>query len=154
LVLRSRLRYAITMAPVRRSRKTKRSPGSRTTILRKAAMSASARREELKAFLRARRASVTPEATGLPRGKRRLTPGLRREELAALAGVGVTWYTWLEQGREINVSADTLRRIARALGLSISDERYLFSLAGLPVPGSASFRAPAPPIVQLLLDGF
>ena len=79
-------------------------------------------RIELKAFLRARRAALTPEAAGLPRGPRRLTPGLRREEVAALAQVGVTWYTWLEQGRAINVSAPALGRIARALSLSSTDE--------------------------------
>lgn len=63
---------------------------------------------------------------------RRRTPGLRREEVAALAGVGVTWYTWLEQGRDIRVSAQTLNRIADALRLSPTDTSYLFSLAGLP----------------------
>jgi hypothetical protein len=57
------------------------------------------RREELGKFLRARRARLAPEDFGMPGGSRRRTPGLRREELALLAGVGVTWYTWLEQGR-------------------------------------------------------
>src|SRR5205807_1744795 len=60
-----------------------------------------ARRKELADFLRSRRARLGPEAVGLPNGFRRRTPGLRREEVAHLAGVGVTWYTWLEQGREI-----------------------------------------------------
>jgi transcriptional regulator with XRE-family HTH domain len=87
-------------------------------------------REELKAFLRARRAELSPEALGLTRGKRRLTPGLRREEVAQLAGVGLTWYTWLEQGRNIRVSATVLDRIATALRLSHSDKAYLFVLAG------------------------
>ena len=94
-------------------------------------MKASMQRTELKAFLRTRRAALTPEAAGLPRGSRRLTPGLRREEVAALAEVGVTWYTWLEQGRAINVSAAALTRIARALSLSPTDEAYLFALMGL-----------------------
>lgn len=87
-------------------------------------------REELKVFLRARRAEVSPEAAGLPRGARRLTRGLRREEVAQLAGVGLTWYTWLEQGRDIRVSTDVLDRIAKALRLSHSDKAYLFTLAG------------------------
>ncbi len=118
---------------------------------------ATARRNELKAFLRARRAAVSPEESGLPRSKRRLTPGLRREELATIANVGVTWYTWLEQGRDINVSPDTLHRIAQALRLSASDERYLFSLAGLPWPETSGSAPPEPALpsnVQLVLDGF
>jgi hypothetical protein len=64
---------------------------------------------------------------------RRLAPGLRREEVAAMAGVGVTWYTWLEQGREINVSDETLERVSRALKLSASDKEYFYALAGLPL---------------------
>jgi transcriptional regulator with XRE-family HTH domain len=87
------------------------------------------RREELKAFLRARRAAVTPDAVGLKVAMRRRTPGLRREEVAQLADVGVTWYTWLEQGRAIRVSRDALGRIAHALRLSTSDTSYLFTLA-------------------------
>ena len=65
-----------------------------------------------------------------------MTRGLRREELASLAGVSLTWYTWLEQGREINVSAETLHRIARVLRLTASDEAYLLKLAGLPLRSS------------------
>jgi transcriptional regulator with XRE-family HTH domain len=116
------------------------------------------RRLELKAFLRARRAAIAPEAAGVPRGKRRLAPGLRREELAAIAGVGVTWYTWLEQGREINVSPETLGRIARALRLSPSDEVYFFTLAGVAPPAGATRRV-SPDArdiegLQRLVDGF
>ncbi|MGH8187238.1 MAG: helix-turn-helix transcriptional regulator [Steroidobacteraceae bacterium] len=91
-----------------------------------------ARRNELREFLIARRAAVSPQSAGLSAGIRRRTPGLRREEVAALAGVGVTWYTWLEQGRDIRVSPQTLNRIADALRLSPTDTSYLFSLAGLP----------------------
>jgi transcriptional regulator with XRE-family HTH domain len=87
-------------------------------------------RDELKAFLRARRAELSPETVGLPRGSRRLTPGLRREEVAQLAGVGLTWYPWLEQGRNIRVSTEVLDHIATALRLSHSDKAYLFALAG------------------------
>jgi transcriptional regulator with XRE-family HTH domain len=87
------------------------------------------RREELKAFLQARRAAATPAALGIKVGNRRRAPGLRREEVAAAADVGVTWYTWLEQGREIRVSREALGRIAQALQLSQSDTRYLFTLA-------------------------
>jgi transcriptional regulator with XRE-family HTH domain len=112
-------------------------------------------RAELKAFLRARRNALTPEDAGVPRGKRRLTPGLRREEVAALAGVGVTWYTWLEQGRDINVSTDTLDRVSRALRLSASDQIYLFTLAGVPPP--RLLRHPEVKnlsALQQVLDGF
>ena len=88
-----------------------------------------ARRTELAAFLRARRAEVTPGDVGLPPGVRRRTPGLRREEVAMLAGVGVTWYTWLEQGRRINASAQVLDAIARTLGLEAAGREHLYRLA-------------------------
>src|SRR5687768_1197318 len=81
-------------------------------------MNAAERRLELGKFLKTRRAAITPESAGIARGRRRLTAGLRREEVATLADIGVTWYTWLEQGREIDVSASAYERIARALGLS------------------------------------
>ncbi|MET0909120.1 MAG: helix-turn-helix transcriptional regulator, partial [Ilumatobacteraceae bacterium] len=68
-------------------------------------------RAALAEFLRARREALAPAQVGLPAGRARRTPGLRREEVAMLAGVSVTWYTWLEQGRRINASADVLRAI-------------------------------------------
>lgn len=89
-----------------------------------------ARRRELAAFLRSRRERITPEQVGLPRGPRRRTPGLRREEVAQLAAVGVTWYTWLEQARDIHVSAQVLDAVARALLLDANERRHLFVLAG------------------------
>jgi len=115
-------------------------------------MQHSRQRTELKAFLRTRRAALAPEAVGLPRGGRRLTPGLRREEVAALAEVGVTWYTWLEQGRAINVSAAALARIARALQLDATDEAYLFALAGLARAEPVRNHVLLPPTVQGVLD--
>ena len=93
-------------------------------------------RPELQRFLRARRAALSPAQVGLAAGRRRRTPGLRREEVAALADLGVTWYTWLEQGRDISVSYEALGRIGRALQLSPTDLAYLFSLAGAPPPRS------------------
>ena len=75
------------------------------------------RRSELSAFLRSRRERITPAQAGLPASGRRRTPGLRREEVAQLAGVGVTWYTWLEQGRDIKVSDQVLEAISRTLML-------------------------------------
>ncbi|MEH3116680.1 MAG: helix-turn-helix transcriptional regulator [Methylorubrum populi] len=86
-------------------------------------------RSELADFLRSRRERMTPEDVGLPVGRRRRTPGLRREEVAALSGVGLTWYTWLEQGREIGVSADFLDNLARVLKLDAAERRHLFLLA-------------------------
>jgi transcriptional regulator with XRE-family HTH domain len=94
----------------------------------------SRRRKQLRDFLKARRAAVTPQSVGLSPGSRRRTPGLRREEVAAVAGVGVTWYTWLEQGRDIRVSPDTLDRIALALRLTPTDIAHLFFLAGVGRP--------------------
>lgn len=89
----------------------------------------STRRTELAEFLKACRARLTPEAVGLPPGGRRRTPGLRREELAQLAGVGVTWYTWLEQGRPINVSGQVLDAVATTLCLTDLERAHLYSLA-------------------------
>ena len=102
----------------------------------------------------ARRAAISPDTVGLPGGFRRRTPGLRREELASLAGVGVTWYTWLEQGRDIRVSPQTLNRIAHALRLTPSDTTYLFSLAGVPRYELARGPAGVDPDIQDALDGF
>src|SRR3954449_1131342 len=87
------------------------------------------RRAELGEFLRARREALRPADVGLPPGGRRRTPGLRREEVALLAGVSVTWYTWLEQGRRINASTDVLRSIGRALRLDEAGQEHLVSLA-------------------------
>src|ERR1043166_943745 len=88
------------------------------------------RQSELGDFLRARRQKLTPKVVGLPNGRRRRTPGLRREEVADLAGVGLTWYTWLEQGRDIKVSAEVLTAIARALQMEPAERAHLFRLAG------------------------
>lgn len=87
---------------------------------------------ELGRFLRARRAQLKPEDFGLPRGiSRRRTPGLRREEVAQISGIGLTWYTWLEQGRDIPASEQTVELLARALRLNPEEHRYLRRLAGL-----------------------
>ncbi len=88
-----------------------------------------ARRAELGGFLKARRAGLRPADVGLPPGPRRRTPGLRREEVALLAGVGVSWYTWLEQGRPINASAQVLDAVARTLRLDGAERWHLYRLA-------------------------
>ena len=89
-----------------------------------------ARRVDLAEFLRVRRSAITPEQVGLVPGPRRRTPGLRREEVALLAGVSVSWYTWLEQGRPINVSTDVLDALARVLRLDAVERQHLAELAG------------------------
>jgi transcriptional regulator with XRE-family HTH domain len=96
------------------------------------------RRAELAAFLRSRRERISPEQAGLPPGTRRRTPGLRREEVAQLAGVGVTWYTWLEQGRQINASTQVLSAVARTLLLDRAEREHLFRLADIPDAASAA----------------
>ena len=89
------------------------------------------RRRELGAFLRSRRERIRPEQVGLRPFRRRRTPGLRREEVAQLAGVGVTWYTWLEQGRDIHPSVQVLDAIARTLQFDPHEHSHLFTLAGV-----------------------
>ena len=86
------------------------------------------RRAELADFLRRRRESLKPEDVGLPGGGRRRTPGLRREEVAGLAGVGATWYTWLEQGRDVRASMDVLEAVSRALRLTAAERTHLMLL--------------------------
>lgn len=88
-------------------------------------------RRELGDFLRSRRERLSPEQVGLPSTGRRRTPGLRREETAVLAGVGVTWYTWLEQGRTINVSIQVIKALGRALRLNDEESQHLLRLAGM-----------------------
>ncbi|TDC76643.1 helix-turn-helix transcriptional regulator [Streptomyces hainanensis] len=113
---------------------------------------ARARREQLREFLRTRRARLVPGEVGVPLVGRRRTPGLRREEVALLADVSVSWYTWLEQGRDINVSADVLDAIARALRLDEAERAYLYVLTGLnpPAPTGAGQAAAAPELLRLV----
>ena len=96
-------------------------------------------RREAGDFLRSRRERLTPPDVGLPNGFRRRTPGLRREEVAMLAGVGTTWYTWLEQGRDVRPSNEVLSALAVALRLDPTERRHLFVLHDRP----AQERRPA-----------
>lgn len=84
--------------------------------------------DELRDFLRSRRERLTPAAVGLPAGPRRRTPGLRREEVAQLAGIGVDWYIRLEQGRSVSPSAQTVDALAKALRLSKVEHAHLREL--------------------------
>jgi len=102
---------------------------------------AQAKRQELGDFLRTHRARLAPASLGLPAGGRRRTPGLRREEVAQFCGMSATWYTWLEQGRDVSASVQALSGLARALQLTPAERAYLFELAGkrdpsLPPPAS------------------
>jgi hypothetical protein len=95
---------------------------------------------ELGTFLRSRRERVTPADTGLPATGRRRTPGLRREELALLAGISATWLTYLEQGRDVRPSGQVLDALARALRLTGAEQEHLRRLAG----GDATGEQDAP----------
>lgn len=108
---------------------------------------------ELGAFLQARRAARTPAAAGLPGGGRRRAPGLRREELAALAGVSVDYLVRLEQGRQREPSPEVLRALARALGLTAEARRHLFALAGRtdPQPVDPAVHDVPPGVRRLLV---
>ena len=110
------------------------------------------RRSELAAFLRSRRERIAPAEAGLPCGLRRRTPGLRREEVALLSGVGVTWYTWLEQGRPINASTQILDAVARTLRLDQVERAHLYRLAEVPAAPSvaAAPAEPAPEVREIL----
>ncbi|MFN3985820.1 MAG: helix-turn-helix transcriptional regulator [Rhodocyclaceae bacterium] len=111
-------------------------------------------RNELGEFLKACRARLTPADVGLPNGSRRRTPGLRREEVAALSGVGLTWYTWLEQGRDIGVSSNFLESLARALKLDAAERRHLFLLAHARPPSEPgrTWCVVPPLILRLMRD--
>jgi transcriptional regulator with XRE-family HTH domain len=85
--------------------------------------------QSLGEFLRATRERVTPEQAGLPSHGRRRTPGLRREEVAELANIGVSWYTSIEQGKDVHPSHQVLESLAGALRLSDDERRYLFLLS-------------------------
>jgi transcriptional regulator with XRE-family HTH domain len=96
------------------------------------------RRREFGDFLRSRRERLTPVEVGLPDGFRRRTPGLRREEVALLAGVGTTWYTWLEQGRDVSASSEVLSALADALRLDATERHHLFVLCDRAPPEAKS----------------
>jgi transcriptional regulator with XRE-family HTH domain len=111
-------------------------------------------RQQLSEFLKTRRARLSPTEIGLPASNGRRVRGQRREEVAVLAGVGLTWYTWLEQGRDIQVSTAFLENLARTLRLSPAERAHLFALAqhrAPPLPPSGAIPD-APERLQTLLD--
>ncbi|MBL7501216.1 helix-turn-helix domain-containing protein [Frankia sp. CNm7] len=104
-------------------------------------------------FLRARRARLSPEQAGIPRHGSRRVPGLRREEVAVLAGVSVDYYTRLEQGRERAPSAQVVDALSRALGLDEDGRAHLLRLAGLAAPfGACAPGEQVSPALRRLLD--
>lgn len=113
---------------------------------------AAEQRRELGNFVRSQREKLAPASLGLSAGGRRRTPGLRREEAAQLAGLSVTWYTWLEQGREMSLSPAAMARLAKALRLDKAARAYLFRLAGKRDPEGdhrENGRLPAPVLATL-----
>lgn len=118
-------------------------------------MNQQTRLQALSVFLKTQRAKLDPQSVGLSAGIRRRTPGLRREEVAQLAGVSTTWYTWLEQGRDIKVSKSVLDCVAAALQLTVDERNYLFALAMDPGPGAGTKRDDQPqisPSLQTILQ--
>ena len=117
-------------------------------------MSAAEARQELAEFLKSRRARLTPADVALPQGRNRRTIGLRREEVATLAGVGLAWYTRFEQGKDIKVSSAFLDNLARALQLNEAERAHLFALAHHrpPAISEASHGRIEMPALQAILD--
>ena len=126
-------------------------PAPLTLVQPTSATTEEVRRRELAAFLRSRRERISPEQVGLPAVGRRRTPGLRREEVALLAAVGVTWYTWLEQARDIQVSSQVLDAIARGLLLDATEREHLFILAGTADPAPPAVCPTITPSVALVM---
>jgi transcriptional regulator with XRE-family HTH domain len=110
-------------------------------------------RDEMGAFLRAHRARVSPREAGLPEAGRRRTPGLRRQEVAQLAGLSVDYYIRLEQGRGPNPSVQVVSALARALMLNADERDYLYRVAGHPVPERIRPSREVTPGIRALLDG-
>ncbi len=116
-------------------------------------MSSTGQRAHLSEFLKSCRARLSPSAVGLPTGGRRRTPGLRREDVAALAGLSATWYTWLEQGRDVRASDRVLESLSRTLRLTSEERDYLFSLAQhRPAPLTAAKVEDVSPAVRRTLE--
>lgn len=114
----------------------------------------SRRKQLLGEFVRTARARVTPQMAGLGAGLRRRTPGLRREEVALLCDISVTWYTWIEQGRDVSVSAQVWSRLADVLHLNQVERAYLFELADVIDPDTTKAQhGSLPTNLQACVDG-
>jgi transcriptional regulator with XRE-family HTH domain len=116
-------------------------------------MSTATQRAQLSEFLRRCRARLLPSDVGLPSAGWRRTPGLRREDVAALAGLSSTWYTWLEQGRDVRASDRVLENLSRVLRMSPEERDYLFLLAQhRPAPIRPAAVEEVPETVKRTLD--
>ncbi len=110
-------------------------------------------RDELTRFLKQARGRLKPAEVGLPCGERRRAPGLRREEVATLSGISLTWYTWFEQGRDVQPSAAMLERLSRTLQLSVQQREFLFALAQhRPPPLTATAGELIPPSTERMIE--
>lgn len=108
---------------------------------------------ELASFLKQKRESLNPDAFNIPVTSRRRTPGLRREEVAALSGVGLTWYTWLEQGRNIGVSSQFLDNLSIVFQLNDAEREHLYLLAHMRSPlATAVTEYKVPSAVQQIME--
>lgn len=121
------------------------------------AMNKQTRLQALSAFLKSQRSKLTPPSVGLPEGTRRRTPGLRREEVAQLAGVSSTWYAWLEQGRDIQASQSVLAAVAAALRLTEDERNYFYALASdsgpvTPLPADGPLPQIMPPLQKMIRE--
>jgi transcriptional regulator with XRE-family HTH domain len=115
-------------------------------------MESTERQQSLASFLRTRRERLSPAEAGVHKGLRRRTPGLRREEVAQLAHIGVAWYTALEQGRNVRPSEQVLESLAQALRLTADERRHLFLLALHHDPiGSDAVAEEIPPALEELV---
>lgn len=111
------------------------------------------RHQTLGEFLRKKRAGLSPEDVGMPPGVRRRIPGLRREEVAQLANIGVSWYIRLEQGQDVQPSTQVLGSLAHALKLTSDERRHLFLLADQPIiPDGHEWKETVEPVLQRVLD--
>jgi transcriptional regulator with XRE-family HTH domain len=141
----------VSKAPPKTTEKNAKANGSGSAALAKG--DGAPRRAELADFLRNRREALRPEDVGLPGGGRRRTPGLRREEVAQLAGVGTTWYTWLEQGRDVRASASVLEAISGALELTPAEHAHLMLLGrGEEVPPGRAPKETINPTIRRLVE--
>ncbi len=111
-------------------------------------------RRALADFMRAHRLRLTPASVGLAAGARRRTPGLRREEVAQLSGISATWYSWVEQGRDVSMSPAALARLSETFHLSPAERAYFFDLAGKrdPAHPDADSTADVPPALAAMVD--
>lgn len=119
-------------------------------------MSKDTRLQEISRFLKTKRSEIKPDMIGLKSSGRRKIPGLRREEVAALANISTNWYTWLEQGRDINISPSVIESISKALMLNLAEKKYFYSLLNNEVvfhtPNYFNENVRITPSLQTILD--